>query len=137
MTRSKLYGTCFAPAANFRGAWVSQKPAQQSSPTYALHVCEHVSCVYVCWCRCRALNNEATLAVTLQQTTSQVSTELADLCCENHTLYCENQALMQVRLWLVWLLCAAASCGWLLCRMLFRKADVCDIDVCGCYRAVA
>ncbi|WIA29050.1 hypothetical protein OEZ86_011562 [Tetradesmus obliquus] len=45
--------------------------------------------------RCRALNNEATLAVTLQQTTSQVSTELADLCCENHTLYCENQALMQ------------------------------------------
>lgn len=48
-------------------------------------------------CRCRALNNEATLAVTLQQTTSQVSTELADLCCENHTLYCENQALMQVR----------------------------------------
>jgi hypothetical protein len=35
--------------------------------------------------------------VTLQQTTSQVSTELADLCCENHTLYCENQALMQVR----------------------------------------
>jgi hypothetical protein len=59
--------------------------------------------------------------VTLQQTTSQVSAELADLCCENHTLYCENQALMQVRLRLVWLLCVAASCGWLFCIMLLYR----------------
>lgn len=45
--------------------------------------------------RAQAQNNEATLAETLQQTTSQVSSELVELCCENHALSCENHELMQ------------------------------------------
>jgi regulator of replication initiation timing len=48
-------------------------------------------------CRAQAQNNEATLAETLQKTTSQVSSELVELCCENHALSCENHELMQVR----------------------------------------
>lgn len=52
--------------------------------------------VHVC-CRAQAQNNEATLAETLQKTTSQVSSELVELCCENHALSCENHELMRVR----------------------------------------
>jgi hypothetical protein len=89
--------------------------------------------VCLCWCRCRALNNEATLAVTLQQTTSQVSTELADLCCENHTLYCENQALMQVRMWLVWLLCALVVVLHNAPSQSAGTVDMCDINSSSCY----
>ncbi|WIA29048.1 hypothetical protein OEZ86_011561 [Tetradesmus obliquus] len=45
--------------------------------------------------RAQAQNNEATLAETLQKTTTQVSSELVELCCENHALSCENHELMQ------------------------------------------
>lgn len=47
--------------------------------------------------RAQAQNNEATLAETLQKTTTQVSSELVELCCENHALSCENHELMQVK----------------------------------------
>jgi hypothetical protein len=57
-------------------------------------------------CRAQAQNNEATLAETLQKTTTQVSSELVELCCENHALSCENHELMQVRSGV------AARMGW-------------------------